>query len=173
TPANEVKEKIITERVSIDNIFDSLVGYVEKSKTKLEEEQNEYKPATVENIYASLNTANMQETLDLIHKYLEQIGAVKYEFLVVSALKCSILEEDLAFIRPMSLLVSLNRGTFSFELNTYLEIFYAACEAGDVELAQIYLNIIWKAKQIVPNNIDINWLNQTLQTAKNKSEGRK
>lgn len=132
------------------------------------ETNNAKEVVTIDMIFAYLSSGKTDLALELVHKFLEQIGATKYEFLVVQAIKCSILEHDLAFIRPMSLLISLKNGTFVFELNTYLNIFYAACENGEFDLAKIYLEIIEKSKEVVPNNIDINWLKNTLLNAKRK-----
>ncbi len=144
---------------------------VSPSSTSIQNEINEF--ITIDMIFGALTHGHTDLALTLVHKFLEQIGATCYEFLVVSNIKCSILESDLAFISPMYILVNLKRGTFKFELQSYLDAFYALCDSGEVAEAEICLNIISWSKQILPNNIDINWLHNTLENAKNKSGGRK
>ena len=144
---------------------------VSPSSTSIQNEMNEF--ITIDMIFSALTHGHTDLALTLVHKFLEQIGATCYEFLVVSNIKCSILESDLAFISPMYILVNLKRGTFNFELQPYLNAFYALCDSGEVAEAELCLNIISWSKQILPNNIDINWLHTTLENAKNNSGGRK
>lgn len=179
----------ILERKGVDHSKNSLYLMLEKIVNLIAEVKNKKEATlapsipidsdinkevpTIDMIFTYLSCGKTEYALSAVHKFLEQIGETKYEFLVVNAIKCSILEQDLAFIRPISLLINLKRKTFAFELTKYLEIFYVACDNGEVDLAEIYLEIIKRSKEVFPNNIDINWLSNTLLNAQKKSSERK
>lgn len=104
--------------------------------------------------------------------YLKSIGKNEYEFLIKGLIKLSLVENDLAFTKPMTALTLINKEEVNFDISYYIQEFYVALSQNKFKEARIYLEIVEGAKTLGQEFVLINTLYKVLdETEKNtKSE---
>jgi len=94
----------------------------------------------------------MQQDLDnafiAIRSYLENINKKQYEFLIVDLIKLSVIENDIAFTKPMVVLTYISRENYEFNISEYIQDFYVALSQNKFEQARIYLDILSKSSNL-------------------------
>lgn len=105
-------------------------------------------PITIANVIGNLIKGNLNKSFDILTNFLNNIDAIKYQFLIIDLIKISLLENDLIFTKPIDVLKEMENKTFSFNLGMYVRAFYTALANRKLEIACIYLNIIEKVNEI-------------------------
>ena len=91
----------------------------------------------------------MKQDLDnafrILKNYLKNINKEEYEFLIVDLIKISLIENDIAFIKPMTALTHITRENFEFNISEYIQDFYDSLSKNEFKKARIYIDIISKS----------------------------
>ena len=80
-------------------------------------------------------------------------------------MEISVLENDIAFTRPMLALTAISRDSYKFDMTAYIQDFYLALAQKKYDIAQNYLNIIAGASKISNDVIQTAALYSALQMA--------
>ncbi len=80
--------------------------------------------------------------------YLNNINKIEYEFLIIDLIKVSLIEQDLAFSKPMIALTYIARENFTFDISKYIQNFYETLAQNKLAEARIYLDIIANANKL-------------------------
>lgn len=120
----------------------------------------------------------MQQDLEnafvALRNYLENINKKQYEFLIVDLIKLSVIENDIAFTKPMIALTYISRDNYEFNISEYIQEFYVSLSKNKFEQARIYLDILSKSSNlgiecILTDSLEqvLNNTEQMLNTKKN------
>ncbi len=109
---------------------------------RLKKVQEEIEKNRINLIHSALLSGSHEQAISDIHEYLAKYNFSKYEFLVISLIKISILEGDSTFIRPVNTLRSIINNDFKFDALKYRKDFYDSLEGNYLEEAKTYLDII-------------------------------
>jgi len=124
--------------------------------------ENLSKPISFMDIIVCLMNQELNTAFQLLSEYLEEINKKQYEFLIVDLIKLSLVENDISFSKPMSILAFMSKENFEFNIFDYIQKFYEYIEKNKLEEARIILDIISRAEQLGKNNILINELENLL-----------
>ena len=80
--------------------------------------------------------------------YLNDINKSEYEFLIIDLIKISLIEQDVAYSKPMIALTYISRENFIFDISEYIQNFYEALSQNRLSEARIYLDIISKSNKL-------------------------
>lgn len=111
----------------------------------IQEERKEKQDTSISNstkMYIALMDGSTNLALNHLHKYLEEIGQLRYFEFMKGHIKLALIEEDAIFMTPMRLLVKISDGEFKFDLEGYIEKLENAFYKGLYQEATIYLEII-------------------------------
>lgn len=100
------------------------------------------KKESLNSIMACLSEKSITNAIDIIKNYLNYIEKSEYLNLILSLIKLSYLEGDIAFIRPMYALISLKNGDYMINENNYLEMLYDTMENENTKEILIIKDII-------------------------------
>lgn len=95
--------------------------------------------------------------------YLKSIGKNEYEFLINGLIKLSLVENDLAFTKPMTALTLINKEEVNFDISYYIQSFYMALSQNRLKEARIYLEIVEGAKALGQEFVLIDTLYKVLE----------
>lgn len=126
----------------------------------IKSEQEEAEKNKINIIHNLLLNGNHNMAFKEIHDYLAKHELSKYEFLIISLIKISLLEKDDTFRRPIHVLKSLINNSFNFNALQYRKDFYDSLEGDYEKEAEAYLAIIKYMATIYylpfnTNNLDI------------------
>lgn len=96
--------------------------------------------------------------------YLNDINKSEYEFLIIDLIKISLIEQDVAFSKPMIALTYISRENFTFDISVYIQNFYETLAQNKFTEARIYLDIISKSNKLGQNCVLTDSLEQVLNT---------
>ena len=139
---------------------------IEEEPVKKEEE-----PALMDIIGYFIKN-DLDNVFSSLTKYLKAINKEKYEFLIVSLTKISLIEKDSAFTKPLLTLIDISKDTYKLNIMDYIQQFYITLAQNKFEEAKIYLNIITRLKDLVGTNVLVDDLLQALKNAEGKQESR-
>lgn len=131
----------------IVNTCQSLNSQENLESQKLANQQN-----FLENDFSDMMSFLEKKDLDnafiRLKNYLMNINKKEYEFLIIDLLKISLLENDIAFIKPKVVLTLLSCENYTFDISKYIQEFYVNLYQNNFEMARIYLDIISKANKL-------------------------
>lgn len=99
-------------------------------------------------IISYLTNQDIDNALKCLNKYMISINKSEYEFLLVDLIKLSLLDQDMAFVKPMTVLSIIENENFSFDLSSYIKNFYISLSENKLKQARVYLDIISKSSSI-------------------------
>jgi len=92
-------------------------------------------------------------------------GKEEYLFLINDLINLSLLENDIAYTKPMHTLMKINNGNYKFNIQEFIENFYIALSQNKFKEARIYLNIISNCHKLGNFTIMTEGLLQILENA--------
>lgn len=96
--------------------------------------------------------------------YLNNMNKSEYEFLIIDLIKISLIEQDMAFSKPMIALTYVSRENFTFDISEYIQNFYKSLAQNRFTEARIYLDIIANSNKLGQSCILTAGLEQVLNT---------
>ena len=156
---NDDKEEKITEEYEIN----------QTTEIKTQPKNNNIS-GSFSSIISNLMNKNLDGAFVELNKYMNSINCVKYEFLIINLIKLSLLENDIAFTKPMLALTMVSRNDYTFDISLYIQEFYINLSQNKFEEARIYLDIISKGNQLGQDCILTDGLKEVLEQAE-KSVG--
>lgn len=151
------------------NTFKKTIEAEEKNNVNKKQSLSNSDASLFENIFNYLMQGDYDNCFKTLRTYLIKLNKRDYEFLIVDLIKISLLEKDMAFTKPMTILTLISRGNYSFNNSTYIQEFYISLSENKIEQAKIYLDIISKAKQLGQECVNIDNLYQILDDSDNKT----
>lgn len=125
-------------------------------------------PMTSNITFATVIGYLMQQDFDnsfrALRGYLNGINKSEYEFLIIDLIKISLIEQDVAFSKPMIALNYISRENFTFDISEYIQKFYETLAQDKFTEARIYLDIISKSNKLGQNCVLTDGLEQVLNT---------
>ena len=125
-------------------------------------------PMTSNITFATVIGYLMQQDFDnsfrALRGYLNGINKSEYEFLIIDLIKISLIEQDVAFSKPMIALTYVSRENFTFDISEYIQNFYETLAQNRFTEARIYLDIISKSNKLGQNCVLTDGLEQVLNT---------
>lgn len=125
-------------------------------------------PMTSNITFATVIGYLMQQDFDnsfrALRGYLNGINKSKYEFLIIDLIKISLIEQDVAFSKPMIALTYVSRENFTFDISEYIQNFYETLAQNRFTEARIYLDIISKSNKLGQSCVLTDGLEQVLNT---------
>ena len=125
-------------------------------------------PMTSNITFATVIGYLMQQDFDnsfrALRGYLNGIKKSEYEFLIIDLIKISLIEQDVAFSKPMIALTYISRENFTFDISVYIQNFYETLAQNRFTEARIYLDIISKSNKLGQNCVLTDGLEQVLNT---------
>lgn len=125
-------------------------------------------PMTSNITFATVIGYLMQQDFDnsfrALRGYLNSINKSEYEFLIIDLIKISLIEQDVAFSKPMIALTYVSRENFTFDISKYIQNFYETLAQNRFTEARIYLDIISKSNKLGQNCVLTDGLEQVLNT---------
>lgn len=109
---------------------------------------------TLNDIFISLQNQDEDSAFNKLHKYLIQIHKEKYEFLLIKLIEISLAEKDLGYSNFFFAIISIENGTFNFNIDNYISYFEEELAANNISIAKLYLELILKAKETLDLDID-------------------
>lgn len=160
-------------------LLDEIVSSCKKLNDNVSEEQNiapvtsviengsslKSETATFADIIKFLMNGDLDNSFKTLKTYLTNINKSDYEFLIVDLIKISLLEKDIAFTKPMTVLTLISRENYSFDISSYIQEFYINLSQNKFEEARIYLDIISKSNKLGQDNVITDGLYQVLETS--------
>lgn len=101
---------------------------------------------------------------DSLKNYLESIDKLEYEFLIMDLIKISVIQQDMAFTKPITVLTHISRGEFVFDLSEYIQNFYVTLSKNQFDETRLYLDIISKSDCLGQECILTNELEKVLSS---------
>ncbi len=83
-----------------------------------------------------------------LREYLNDINKSQYEFLIIDLIKISLIEQDMAFSKPMIALTYVSRENLNFDISEYIKNFYESLAQNKFLEARIYLDIISNSNKL-------------------------
>ncbi len=120
---------------------------------------------TFEDVIKYLMENNLDNAFISLRNYLDSIGKGLYEFLIIDLIKVSILERDIAFTKPMTVLTYVARENFKFNLSEYIQDFYETLAQNNFDVARVYLDIISKSDNLGQSCVLTKALEQVLDNS--------
>lgn len=151
------------------------------NQTVIESPKEEGTP-TIEKVVTKTNTVSitsnitfadvigylMQNDFDnsfrALRSYLNNINKSEYEPLIIDLIKISLIEQDMAFSKPMIALTYIARENFKFAISEYIQNFYETLAQNRFTEARIYLDIIANANKLGQACVLTTNLEQVLNT---------
>lgn len=121
--------------------------------------------STFIDIIKFLMNNDLLNSFETLRNYLESINKREYEFLIIDLIKLSLLENDTAFVKPMTALTLVSRENYSFDISSYIQEFYINLSQNKFEEARLYLDIISKGNKSNQDCIIIDGLYQVLESS--------
>lgn len=125
-------------------------------------------PMTSNITFATVIGYLMQQDFDnsfrALRGYLNGINKSEYEFLIIDLIKISLIEQDMAFSKPMIALTYVARENFTFDISEYIQNFYETLAQNRFTEARIYLDIISKSNKLGQSCVLTDGLEQILNT---------
>ncbi len=122
------------------NIVDELLKNMGIELTKNKKE--------VEGIKENLEVLNIKKAIELILEYLNKIGKLEYENLIIESMEISLIDYDYTFKEPLSILNKISKGEYIFDKDLYISLFNKSILEKKYQKAQNYLNILEKYSDI-------------------------
>ena len=179
---NNEKMNIDNENNSIYLILRKIVNLCEEIKDKslnkeVQEEvvvnkEEDYQVDFVDVIKYLLNN-DIDNSIETLKKYLASIEKSEFEFLIINLIKISLLEKDIAFTKPMTVLTLINSENYHFDISKYIQEFYIKLSQQKYEEARIYLDIITKGNKLHQDNIATEKLLQILEISESRLKSKK
>lgn len=137
-------------------------------KISSNEEKNVASMSTFEDIIRSLTNNDLDNSFIALRNYLGSIDKREYEFLIIDLIKISLLENDIAFTKPMVVLTYISRNDFEFNISEYIQNFYICLSQNHFDQARIYLDIISKSNNLGQECVLTDGLKQILDSTEKK-----
>lgn len=157
------KNNIDNQENTLNILLSDICSLIEQSTNTLNHPQEE--SATFSDVIKNLMNSDIEKTLKNLKTYLKSINKTEYEFLITSLIKLSLIEKDIAFTKPMTVLTFITKENFKFDISPYIQEFYISLSENQLEKAKIYLDIISNTNNLYQNNI----LTENLTKALNKA----
>lgn len=110
---------------------------------------------------------NFDKVNELIDKYLKFKNKNEYNILLKKSIDISINENDYCFRKFINMLSEIDRNSFVFNLNEYIENFYLSLSKNNIIKANLYLDIILDSRDAINNEELKNNLINVLNNSKN------
>ena len=143
-----------------------LVDICELVKKVSLDEEDKIENISLANIINFLINYDLDKAFKILPKYLKSINKESYEFLIISLIKISLIEKDMAFTKPIFILINMDKGVYIFNVIDYIQQYYTALSQSNLEEAEVYLDIIEKSKVLEETSGITDSLLQTLREAK-------
>ena len=143
-----------------------------KEEVSKEEMPRKEENTSLADIIGYLVNNDLDNMFSRLSIYLSSINKEKYEFLIVSLIKISLIEKDMAFTKPILTLIDISKDTYNFDITKYIQQFYIALAQNKFDEAKIYLSIIEISQDLVDTKISIDDLLQALKNAEVKQEDK-
>lgn len=143
-----------------------------KEEVSKEEVSRKEEDTPLENIIGYLVNNDLDNMFSRLSIYLSSINKEKYEFLIVSLIKISLIEKDMAFTKPILTLIDISKDTYNFDITKYIQQFYITLAQNKLDEAKIYLSIIEISQDLVDIKISIDDLLQALKNVEVKQEDK-
>lgn len=143
-----------------------------KEEVSKEEMSRKEEDTSLENIIGYLVNNDLDNMFSRLSVYLSSINKEKYEFLITSLIKISLIEKDMAFTKPILSLIDISKDTYNFDITKYIQQFYITLAQNKLEEAKIYLSIIERLQDLVDTKILIDDLLQALKNAEGKQDDK-
>lgn len=101
--------------------------------------------------------------------YLNGIGKSEYEFFIEDLIKLGSLELNPEFLDVIVALANITLGEMELNISDYIKCFHEEILKGNLDKAQIYLDIIRKTNELQNGNLEIGSLKNRLTFAKNNN----
>lgn len=121
---------------------------------------------TIKDIIFFLKTGEISKALDSIHSYLLSKSLEKYEFIVIKLIKISLITHDNEFLDVLDILCNLN--SYQYNPVIYIQEFYRCLKEENIEVANLYLDIIKEAQNIGESSNLLPTMEEELQSLSRK-----
>lgn len=115
-------------------------------------------------VYAFLD-GNLDDDYENLDSYLESNGFSRYKEYISDLVKLSLLEGDKTFTRPIVAFNGICFDELDFDVGSYIQDYFQALRANELEKAQIYLNIISQSCELGGARVDVSELEEKLGQA--------
>lgn len=162
----------LTIKIEGDNQL-VLSGFEKKIITEGEQLQIpkfDEKEITYADVISALIGNKIEAAEDVLNKFFEQKGIVKYRYIIDNLLAISTLENDLSYSKAMIELANMSNPNYKLDMSSYIQDFYISLNAGEYDVAHHYLVIVECSNELVTNKINVNVLKDTLTTKQQKKE---
>lgn len=116
-------------------------------------------------VYAFLD-GNLDDDYKNLDSYLESNGFSRYKEYISDLVKLSLLEDDKTFTRPIVAFNGICFDELDFDVGSYIQDYFQALRANELEKAQIYLNIISQSCELGGLRVDVSELEEKLEQAR-------
>lgn len=144
-------------------LLTTIVDLIEKIKGKTESIKTSICKPSMDEVIKLLLNQEYGAAYTILKWYMYNLGNEKYFFLIKNLLRLSLLEHDLAFIKPMSVIIQIKYSTFVFSTTEYVRGFYSAISCSDINRAKIFLDIIRESRGLDDEICYIDELEKSLQ----------
>lgn len=138
---NELNQKSSDEEVPVQEEKEPEPVIIEKKEAV-------QVPVSFYSVVSLLLKKDFENAFSNLKMYLHNIGKQEYEFLILDLIKISLLENDLAYSKPMIALTLISNGSYSFDISSYIQEFYLNLSQNNLEISRVYLDIISKSNQL-------------------------
>ena len=169
-----IKKEESSLNILLSNICE-LIDNINSKKDDIKEDNNQLDVDDLSSylfskIVYSLMNNQLEEAYDLINQYMSCINKLDYEFLINDLIKISLLENDKAFTKPLTVLTLIDNNIFDVNINNYIKDFYSNLSQNKYEEAKIYLDIISNISKISNKEINIIGLCKALELLESKTK---
>lgn len=119
-------------------------------------------------VFKALMEHDVDKAFRNIEQYLVQIDKYSYRKYVMSLIKLSLLDNDMAFTEPMLALSRLSRDDYQMDVSVYIQDFYFNLTNGNLKKAAIYLDIVSCSSDVGGIFIDVSDMRAVLTKEMNK-----
>lgn len=129
--------------------------------------------STMADIINYLMEQDLDNSFRVLRNFLDSIDKRKYETLIIDLIRVSLIENDIAFTRPMIALNYVSRENFTFDVSEYIQKFYETLSQNKFDDCKIYLDIISESNKLGYSCVVMKSLEQVLNTTEKMVSNQK
>ncbi len=102
----------------------------------------EFDSKTIVALQRQLEICNLSGAQNILNRLLIENNLTEYAYLIEGLIEICYETDDGDFMRPISTLIKLIKGTFEMEISKYVAEFKNALDAGNFAVARLYMGLI-------------------------------
>ena len=136
------------------NSICSLENTLQNEKLQSEKKNREENKDLLALLFNALLANDMPYSEKVLEEYLKNIQKEEYKLIVLNHIKLCVLDGDLTFTKPISLLVQLKNDTFKIDLDYYNELLQDYIKEGNLSAAKLVLEIVITLREKEKINVE-------------------